>query len=59
MNEQMKSSRKFIDSQEEKLGNLVQKKVHEKVEFMLNKYDAVYKSFKKFFNSDELFKVLE
>ena len=38
---------------------IVQKKVTEKLEFMLEKYEKVVKAFKRYFNSDELFRILE
>ena len=34
------------------------RKVQDKLDFMLQKYESVAQNFKKFFNSDELFRVL-
>ena len=48
----------FIEKQDEKLDGIVLTKVQHKLEFMLQKYDAVAQGFKKFFNSEEMFRVL-
>ena len=58
MNSQLSETKSFVDKQEERIGVIVGKKVVEKVENKLIQYEIVAKNFKKYFNSDELFRVL-
>lgn len=55
---QLQNNKNFIAKQEEKLDEIVMRKVQDKLDFMLQKYESVAQNFKKFFNSDELFRVL-
>ena len=55
---QLSETKSFIDKQEERIGKIVGKKVVEKLENKLMQYEIVAKNFKKYFNSDELFRVL-
>ena len=58
MNSQLSETKSFVDKQEERIGVIVGKKVVEKLENKLMQYEIVAKNFKKYFNSDELFRVL-
>ena len=58
MNSQLSETKSFVDKQDERIGVIVGKKVVEKVENKLIQYEIVAKNFKKYFNSDELFRVL-
>ena len=59
MEKTMAENQDFMRKGNEQMNVVVTRVVTEKLEFMMQKYDRVAKGFSKFFNQEELFRVLD